>query len=71
MRQTEERMRKFSDATHEAIVFHRDGLISDGNEALTRLTGYALHEVLGLSIFHFISPEYRPVALNLRVYGSQ
>ncbi len=71
MRQTEERMRKFSDATHEAIVFHRDGLISDGNEALTRLTGYALHEVLGLSIFHFISPEYRPVALEYTRSGRE
>ena len=71
MRQTEERMRKFSEATHEAIVFHRDGLISDGNEALTRLTGYALHEVLGMSIFHFISPEWRPVALEYTRRGRE
>ena len=62
VRQSEERMRKFTEATDEAIVFHRDGVITDGNEALTRLTGYSLAEVLGRSIFNFISPEWRAVA---------
>lgn len=59
MRDSEERMRKFSEATQEAIVFHHDGVITDGNEALIRLTGYPLHELAGRSIFSFISPEWR------------
>ena len=71
VRQSEERMRKFSEATEEAIVFHRDGLITDGNEALTRLTGYALAEVTGLSIFNFISPEWRSVALDYTRSGRE
>lgn len=71
VRQSEERMRKFTEATDEAIVFHRDGVISDGNEALTRLTGYALHEVMGLSIFSFISPEWRAVALDYTRNGRE
>ena len=71
VRQSEERMRKFAQATDEAIVFHRDGIIIDGNEALTRLTGYPLHEVLGLSIFSFIRPEYRPIALEYTRSGSE
>ncbi len=71
VRQSEERMRKFTEATDEAIVFHRDGVISDGNEALTRLTGYALHEVMGLSIFSFISPEWRAVALDYTRTGRE
>ncbi|MCM2345309.1 putative bifunctional diguanylate cyclase/phosphodiesterase [Acidovorax soli] len=62
VRQSEERMRKFTEATDEAIVFHRDGFIIDGNDALTRLTGYSLQEVLGLSIFSFISHEWRAAA---------
>ena len=62
VRQSEERMRKFTEATDEAIVFHRDGVITDTNEAMHRLTGYTLPEVQGLSIFHFISPEWRAVA---------
>jgi diguanylate cyclase (GGDEF)-like protein/PAS domain S-box-containing protein len=71
VRQSEERMRKFTEATDEAIVFHRDGIITDGNEALTRLTGFALQEVVGLSIFNFISPEWRAVALDYTRSGRE
>jgi len=71
VRQSEERMRKFTEATDEAIVFHRDGIITDGNEALHRLTGFALHEVLGLSIFNFISPEWRATALEYTRSGRE
>ena len=66
VRQSEERMRKFTEITDEAILFHRDGLITDGNDALTRLTGYTLPEVMGLSIFNFISHEWRAVAYGTR-----
>jgi len=71
VRQSEERMRKITEATDEAIVFHRDGLITDGNEALTRLTGYSLQEVTGLSIFNFISPEWRATALEYTRSGRE
>ena len=71
VRQSEERMRKFTEATDEAIVFHRDGLITDGNEALTRLTGYSVQEVIGLSIFSFISPEWRATALEYTRSGRE
>ncbi len=71
VRQSEERMRKFTEATDEAIVFHRDGLITDGNEALTRLTGYSLQEVTGLSIFNFISPDWRATALEYTRSGRE
>ena len=71
VRQSEERMRKFTEATDEAIVFHRDGIITDGNEALTRLTGYALSEVMGVSIFNFISPEWRALALDYTRSGRE
>jgi diguanylate cyclase (GGDEF)-like protein/PAS domain S-box-containing protein len=71
VRQSEERMRKFAEATDEAIVFHRDGVIIDGNEALSRLTGYPVSEVLGLSIFSFICPEFRPIALEYTRSGRE
>ena len=71
VRQSEERMRKFTEITDEAILFHRDGLITDGNEALTRLTGYTLPEVMGLSIFNFISHEWRAVAYEYTRAGRE
>jgi len=63
VRESEERMRKFSAATEEAIVFHRDGRITDGNEALERLTGYTLAEMTGTMVFDYASPEYRAAAI--------
>ena len=71
VRQSEERMRKFTEITDEAILFHRDGLITDGNDALTRLTGYTLPEVMGLSIFNFISHEWRAVAYEYTRAGRE
>jgi diguanylate cyclase (GGDEF)-like protein/PAS domain S-box-containing protein len=71
VRQSEERMRKFTEITEEAIVFHRNGLITDGNDALTRLTGYTLPEVLGLSIFTFINPEWRAMAYEYTRSGRE
>ena len=71
VRQSEERMRKFTEITDEAILFHRDGLITDGNDALTRLTGYTLPEVKGLSIFNFISHEWRAVAYEYTRAGRE
>ena len=68
---SQERMRKFADATHEAIVFHRDGIITDGNDALTRLTGFPLSEVIGQSIFNYIVPEWRQVALDYTRSGRE
>ena len=64
VRHGEEGIRKCSEGTDEAIVSQPDRHNTDGNEALTRLTGFALPEVVGLSIFNFISPEWRAVALD-------
>ena len=60
--QSEERMRKFVEATEEGLVFHQNGRILDANEPLLRMTGYTLAEVVGRSIFDFMLPEYRALA---------
>ncbi|MBS0507443.1 MAG: EAL domain-containing protein [Proteobacteria bacterium] len=64
LRQSEERMRRFAEATEEGLVFHRDGCILDANGAALRITGYTLAEVLGRSIFEFILPEFRAVSME-------
>ena len=55
----EERMRKFTEATDEAIVPFTATASSPTAAGLTRLTGYACRS-LGLSIFNFISPGGMP-----------
>ena len=57
MQQSEERMRKFAQATEEAIVFHQDGIIFDGNDAVQHLTGYPPGELVGRHLFDLVTPE--------------
>lgn len=67
MRDSEERMRRFAAITTEAIVLHRDGLILDGNDALSRLSGYSLQELRGTPILDYVSSEENLLALqNMR-----
>ena len=71
VRQSEERMRKFAIATEEGLAFHRDGRILDANEALQRMVGYSLAELVGQSIFDFALPEYRALAVEYTRRGSE
>ncbi|GAB1387018.1 hypothetical protein MASR1M59_21660 [Melaminivora sp.] len=60
IRASDERMQKFSAATEEGIAFHTDGIITDCNEALLRLTGYPREQVLGRAMLDFIQPADHP-----------
>ena len=57
--ESEERMRKFTSASEEGIIFHTDGVILDCNEAALHLTGFAREEVLGRPLREFILPQYQ------------
>ena len=59
LRDSEERMRKFAAATVEGIFFHRNGILTDVNDALLAITGYARDEVIGRSTLEFLAPEWR------------
>jgi diguanylate cyclase (GGDEF)-like protein/PAS domain S-box-containing protein len=65
MRESEERLRKFSEATQVGIVFHEDGIVQDCNEALLRLTGYQYDELVGTEIIQYVSPAFREEALDV------
>lgn len=71
VRESEERMRKFSAATEEAIVFHSDGIVTDGNEALERLTGYSLSELVGRRVIDYISPEFHQTVRDYIAHGRE
>lgn len=62
--ESEERMRLFSAATHEAILLHRDGVVLDANDALLRLIGYDLDELRGKPALQHLDKEFWPVALD-------
>lgn len=52
-----ERVVALANATFEAIVIHRDGVILDCNEQLERLTGMTASEIIGTTFADYLSPE--------------
>ncbi len=68
VRDSEERLRKFADATHEGIVFHEEGLISDCNDAALRLIGHRYEDLVGRPVIDFVAPDSRDAVLyNIRM----
>jgi diguanylate cyclase (GGDEF)-like protein/PAS domain S-box-containing protein len=57
LRASEERYRRLSDATSEALAIHRDGVILEVNAAFCRLLGYDAEDCIGRTILDFASPE--------------
>ena len=58
VRESEDRLGKFMQASAEGIVFHRDGFITDANPPLCELVGYSLEEILGRRTLEFIAPDH-------------
>ena len=57
LRESEERFRKLSDAAEEGIAVHDRGSIIDANEALARMFGYDLSELIGMSTERLATPD--------------
>ena len=58
VRESEERLAKFMQASAEGIVFHKDGFITDANPPLCELIGYRLDELRGRKTLEFIAPDH-------------
>ena len=57
VRESEDRLAKFMQASCEGIVFHKDGIITDANPPILALTGYTLDDMLGRKTLDFIAPD--------------
>ncbi|MBX3621492.1 MAG: EAL domain-containing protein [Rhizobacter sp.] len=57
VRESEERLGKFMQASVEGIVFHKNGYVTDANEPLCALVGWTLPEILGRHVFDFLPPD--------------
>jgi diguanylate cyclase (GGDEF)-like protein/PAS domain S-box-containing protein len=67
VRESEERFGKFADASNEAIVFFDAGVITDVNEAGTRLMRIPREQMLGRPVLDFVAPDFREtVAHHIR-----
>ena len=59
LRESEERLAKFMQASAEGIAFHRDGIVTDANPPLCELLGYTLAELRGRRAVDFVAPDQR------------
>lgn len=67
LRDSEERLRKFSDATSEGLVFLDNTIIIDCNDAAARMIRLKPEELIGRSNLEFIAPESMEVIVeNMR-----
>ncbi len=57
LRASEDRYRRLSDATSEALAIHRDGRILEVNAAFSRLLGYDPDACVGRTVLDFAAPE--------------
>lgn len=60
LRDSEARLRAFSDAASEGILIHDQGRIVDLNDAFARMLDYDPPELIGVDPFLLASPECRP-----------
>lgn len=57
VRESQERLDKFMQATVEGILFHRDGLMTDVNPPLCALMGYTPEQLIGQHVMSFVAED--------------
>ena len=57
LRETKERLHLLTEATEEGIAVHDKGIILDANDALARIFGYELSEIIGMKAERLATPE--------------
>lgn len=71
LRQSEERLAKFMQASAEGIVFHKGGFITDVNPPLLELLGYTLDEMMGRRTLEFVAPAERDKVAAVIAAGAE
>lgn len=71
IRDSETRMRKFAQATHEGILFHKAGVMTDVNEGLLNLTGYTADEMVGRQTIDFVPEAWKQTVIDYIQAGKE
>ena len=71
LRESEQRLASFMDASLEGILFHRDGVVLDVNGPICDLTGYTRDEMIGRRALEFVAPDHVARAQQVLVSGTE
>ena len=64
LRESEERFRRLSDASFEAIVITEKGIVLDVNDRFIEMFGCQRSEVIGAEVMNFVAPESRALVAD-------
>ena len=64
LRESEDRLRRLSSASHEGLGFSVKGVIVEANEQLARMFGCELSELIGKSAMKFVAPESKSLVMG-------
>ena len=53
-----DRSNHFFNHSHEGLVFHIDGIITDANPALAKIIGYTVDELTGSNVLQWVAPQH-------------
>ncbi|WP_156406353.1 PAS domain-containing protein, partial [Hydrogenophaga sp. Root209] len=70
LRESEDRLAKFMDASAEGVVFHVNNLITDANPSASQLYNIPAEQLLGRSVLELVPPEYRARAASVIASGA-
>ncbi len=56
---------------HDGILLHEDGIILDGNQAISDMFGYTVQEAIGTPVLRYIDPEYHDRVMEHLGSGSE
>ncbi|MFQ5571803.1 MAG: PAS domain S-box protein, partial [Rhodothermales bacterium] len=71
LRESEDRFRRFSEASFEAIGFAEKGVLLDVNDQLASMLGYEREEMLGMNAIDFVAPESRDLVREQMISGNE
>ena len=71
LKESEERLLKFVEATREGIFFHKDGIITDVNDGVTRVVGYSAAEMIGRNTLEFVAADCRQTVIDYIQSGGE
>ncbi len=71
LKQSEERFRLLANEVVEGIVLIEHGVIFDANESFTRMYGYSLEELIGVSPVELVTSEMRELVARRISTGSE
>lgn len=66
-----DKFRVIFNCLHEGILLHEDGMILDGNQAISDMFGYTIQEVIGTHFIKYIDPEYHDRVMEHLGSGSE